>query len=69
MHRTLLFSLDGQQLNTISYREIIKVFVNTHAKLEKQSHMVHGIFSNTLGRVLGATGGVGEIAAGKGRQR
>lgn len=51
-----LLSLDGKQLNTISYSKRIRAFLNMQANLEKQSHMVCRIFSNKLRKVLDATG-------------
>lgn len=39
------------------------------ANVEKQRHVVHRIFSNTLGRALDASGVVGDLATGKNRKR
>lgn len=45
---------------------IIKAFLNMQTNVEKWSH---GISSHTLGRVLDATGGAWDTAAGEARQR
>lgn len=60
MYRTPLLGVDGQQLNTISHSETIKAFLNVEANTEEQSYIAHGIFSDTLGRALDATGRAGK---------